>query len=68
MSRLKNRVFDLEQRRPENAKQWVRILQHEDQTREQAIAAYEAECGPIDDKGVVLRVFISKPFPTPAAA
>lgn len=61
--RLAKRLSDLERRiDPAPPRQWVRIYQYEGQTQEQAIAAYEAENGPIEEKGVILRVIINKPF------
>jgi hypothetical protein len=67
--RLSHRVADLEQRLASpGPKAWVRAFQYEGQTQEEAVAAYEAEHGPIDEKGVILRVFINKPFPAPAVA
>jgi hypothetical protein len=67
---LKRRIADLEHRiAPPEAKRWVRIFQYEGQTKEQAVAAYEAEHGPINDNmGVILRVIISKPLPAPEHA
>lgn len=40
---------------------WVRIIQYEDQTEDEAIAVYEAEQGPIGDSNAILRVIIRKP-------
>lgn len=70
MRRLKSRVADLEARiDPPPPRQWVRFFQrYEDQTQEQAIAAYEAEHGPIDDKGVILRVIVNKLGPASVRA
>lgn len=65
---LHRRIADLEARAPAHAPQWVRILQYEGQTEEGAVAAYEAEHGPIDNKRVILRVIINKPFPAPVHA
>jgi hypothetical protein len=61
--RLRHRVADLERRiSGAGVKRWVRIFQYENQTEEQAVAAYERENGPIDDStGVVVRVIINKP-------
>jgi hypothetical protein len=67
--RLSHRVADLERRLASSGpKAWVRIFQYEGQTQEEAVAAYEAKHGPIGDKGVILRVFIRKPFPPPVTA
>ena len=67
---LRRRVKDLEQKvTPGGIKRWVRIFQYEDQTQEQALAAYEAQNGPIEDSmGVILRVIVNKPGPAPAHA
>ncbi len=57
--RLSRRVADLECRLdPPRAKVWLRIVQDEGQTRESALAAYEAEHGPVGDRGVILRVIV----------
>ncbi|MEO6151655.1 MAG: hypothetical protein ABIT09_07725 [Croceibacterium sp.] len=66
MKALEKRLEELERRMtPEPAKRWHRILQYEDQTQEQAVAAYEAQNGPIGDDNTILRVIISKPGPAP---
>jgi hypothetical protein len=67
---LRRRVKDLEQRMtPGGIKRWVRIFQYEDQTQEQAVTAYEAQNGPIEDSmGVILRVIVDKPGASPARA
>lgn len=61
--RMKRRVDDLQRRQPQAAMAWVRVFQYEGQTKEEAIAGYEAKHGPIDNKGVILRVIIGKPSP-----
>ena len=63
--RLKPRLDALEARIAPACQRWVRIFLYEDQTQERAVAAYEAEHGPIDDANIILRVFIRKPFPVP---
>jgi hypothetical protein len=64
--RLSKRLSDLEKRGPVGAVRWRRIFQYEDQSQAEALAAYEAENGPIGpDEGRILRVFIHKPFPAP---
>ena len=57
--RLAPRVADLERRAAPAEKSWVRILQYEGQTEAQAIAAHEAQFGPVGDSNVILRVFTS---------
>lgn len=42
---------------------WVRIIQHEGQTEDEARAAHEAAHGSIGDARSILRVFIRKPMP-----
>ena len=68
--RLKPRVEALEARTNVSAlKHWHRILRYEGQNEAEAVAAYEAEHGPVGpDDGTVLRVIISKPFPAPEMA
>lgn len=56
--RLKPRLDALEAKLAPTFQRWVRIFRYEDQTEEEATAAYEAEHGPIDDANVILRVFI----------
>ena len=56
--RLRNRVADLEQRMIPSAG-WVRIIQHEGQTRDEAIAAWEAERGPVGDRNIILKQYVS---------
>ena len=57
--RLSRRIADLESRLdPPRPKVWLRIVQDESQTREAAVAAYEAEHGPVGDRGVILRVIV----------
>ena len=68
--RLTKRLTDLEQRMgPQGPARWRRILQYEDQTEAEAIAAEEAANGPLGpDDGRILRVIIHKPFPAPCGA
>ena len=40
---------------------WVQIIQNVDQTEGEAIAAYEAENGPVGDSDKILWVIIRKP-------
>lgn len=58
---LSRRVDALEQRDPSGAAAWVSIIQHEDQTEEEAFAAYEAEHGPVGESNAILWVVIRKP-------
>lgn len=55
--RLKPRVEALESRSTK-PQRWVRVFQESDQTEEQAIAAHEAENGPIGDANVILVHFV----------
>jgi len=60
--RLKPRLEALERRlAPKPAKRWVRVIQGEGQTYEQACAAHEAEHGPLGDANVILRVIVQTP-------
>lgn len=63
--RLKQRVEALETR-ARGFVPWVRIIQHIDQTEEEATAAYEAEHGPVGGSNSILRVIIRKPSPAHA--
>lgn len=56
--RLKPRLDALEAKLAPASQRWVRIYRYEDQTDEQAIAAHEAEHGPIGDANVILRVVV----------
>ena len=44
---------------------WHRLSRYEGETHEQAVAAYEAEHGPIGNGNVVMRVIIEKPGERP---
>lgn len=61
--RLNRRLEALEAAIAPQPARWVRIFQDEGQSQDQAIAAHEAEHGPIDDANIILRVIINKPFP-----
>ena len=56
--RLKPRLDALEAKLAPVCSRWVRIWQDRGQTQEQAVAAYEAEHGPIGDANVILRVIV----------
>lgn len=60
--RLKPRVDALEAKLAPASQRWVRVFQQFGQTREAALADYEAEHGPIGDASVILRVSV-KPVP-----
>ena len=66
--RLKPRLDALEAKLAPAFQRWVRIYRYKDQSQEQAVAAYEAEHGPLNDANIIMRVFIRKPFPVPHAA
>lgn len=57
--RLSQRVADLESRMPGASERWVRVIQGVGQSEVEAIAAYEAESGPVGDSNVILRIFAS---------
>jgi hypothetical protein len=70
MRSLRNRVQALEDPdggkglpawKDPNYKPWHRIIQWEDQTEAEAVAAYEAENGPLGDDNRILRVIITSP-------
>lgn len=64
MSRLSSRIADLEKRlSPVLPPAWVRVFQYQGQTQGEALAAWEAEHGPVGDRNVIMRVIIHKPFP-----
>lgn len=65
--KLERRVADLEARTSSGSVEWVRVIQDCGQTERQAIAAHEAEHGPIGDSNIVLRV-ITKPGTSAAHA
>ncbi len=56
-----DRVAALEQVGNEGAQSMHCLQRYEDETDEQAVAAYEAENGPIGEGRNVMRVFVSKP-------
>jgi hypothetical protein len=61
MNALGKRLTALEQAQPSAMPRWHCLRRYEDETDADAIAAYEAEHGPIGDGNVVMRVIISKP-------
>lgn len=65
--RLKPRLDALEAKLVPAFQRWVRMFRNEEQPEEQAIAAYEAEHGPIGDANVIMRVFVNKPVPCATA-
>lgn len=65
--RLKPRLDALEAKLAPVSQRWVRMFRNEEEPEDEAIAAYEAEHGPICDANVIMRVFINKPFPVPCA-
>ncbi len=57
--RLSRRVADLEsQLTPPGPTAWVQVIQHLGRTKDEALAAFEAEHGPIGDRGLILRVIV----------
>lgn len=59
MRRLSQRIAALENGGIQGWVPWVRVLQDEDQTEEEAFAAHEAEHGPIGDRNVFHIIFRS---------
>jgi hypothetical protein len=68
MRNLVRRLGALEQRMtPAGIKRWLCIFQYAGETKEQAVAAYEAENGGVTDSvGVILRVIVNTLGPPPA--
>ena len=58
---MKRRLEALETQTFGGFSPWVRIIQHEGQSEDEATAAYEAEHGPIGEGNKILRVIIRKP-------
>lgn len=56
---LKKRVGALEEMSGSALRPWHRVVVENGQTEEAAIAAYEAEYGPIGEENVILRTYIS---------
>lgn len=62
MNTMRRRVVALEQKAsPPPPTRWHFLRRYEDETDEQAIAAYEREHGSIGNDRLVMRVIISKP-------
>ena len=55
------RVAVLEQAQPTSTPRWHRLRRYEDESEADAVAAYEAENGPIGDGNVVMRVIVGSP-------
>ena len=56
--RLKPRVDELERKiSPQPPQRWITVIQ-DGQTEEEAIAAYEAEHGPVGDANVMMVVIV----------
>jgi hypothetical protein len=65
MRELKRRLVTLEKTRRLKCRAlavWCRVYQYEDQTEDEALAAWEQEHGPIADKNVVMRIIVRSPF------
>lgn len=57
--RLMSRLDALERRlAPAAPARWVRIVQDVGQSREEAIAAYEGENGPVGDASLIVREIV----------
>jgi len=68
MNPLSKRIAALEQSRPSATPQWHSMMRYENETDDQAVAAYEAKNGPIGDGNVIMRVIISKPGQRPGCS
>jgi hypothetical protein len=58
---LSKRLTALEQAQPATKPRWHCLRRYEDESEADAVAAYEAENGPIGNGNVVMRVIVSKP-------
>lgn len=67
MNPLSKRIGALERARPSSMPRWHCIRHYEEESRDDAIAAYEAENGPIGYDNVIMRVIITKPVKRPSA-
>lgn len=65
MTGLSKRVGALETKIEPPKSRWVRMVRYENETDAQAVAAYEAQHGPIGDDRVVMRVVVNKPGDRP---
>ena len=65
MNTLSKRLTALEQSQPSAMPRWHCLRRYEDESHEDAVAAYEAENGPIGGGNVIMRVIISKPGSRP---
>lgn len=65
MKSLRRRVEALERAAPTSRPRWHCLRRHEDETDDDAVAAYEAANGPIGDGKVIMRVIIDKPGSRP---
>lgn len=65
MTALGKRLAALEQAQLSAMPRWHCLRRYEDETDADAVAAYEAEHGPIGDGNVIMRVIISKPGTRP---
>lgn len=61
MTALTKRVVALETKIEPPKSRWVRMVRYQGETDAEAVAAYEAEHGPIGDDRVVMRVVVNKP-------
>jgi hypothetical protein len=68
MSALSKRIGALERAHPSSVPRWHCIRHYEEESREDAIAAYEAENGPIGDDNVIMRIIITKSVKRPSAS
>lgn len=66
MNALSKRLAALEQTNSSAMPRWHCLRRYEDETDAEAVAAYEAEHGPIDSGNVIMRVIVSKPGMRPA--
>lgn len=65
MNPLSKRIAALEQSRPSATPRWHSMMRYENETDEQAVAAYEAKNGQIGSDNVIMRIIIDKPGERP---
>lgn len=61
MKALRRRLEALERAAPTRRPRWHCLRRYEDETDDDAVAAYEAANGPIGDGNVIMRVIVTKP-------
>jgi hypothetical protein len=65
MSGLSKRLVALEEAQPTPAPRWHCLRRYDDESEAEAIAAYEADNGPIGEGNVIMHVIIRTPGERP---